>query len=193
MSAARRGRPARRVTHQPSPPRWGWHCLDDRTARLVVARAGVTARDLVVDLGAGTGALTAALVDAGACVVAIELHPDRLDALRARFAGAPVVVVRADVRSVRLPRQAFFVVANPPWSAAEAIRSTLLRSPLLIRADLVVPRKMAYRWAGQSHRIAVGASIRAESFRPPAPAGSAVAILQGRRAATSVRAGGRWG
>ena len=41
--------------------------------------------DLVLDIGAGTGTLTAELVAAGAYVIAIELHPERLAHLRARF------------------------------------------------------------------------------------------------------------
>ena len=143
----------------------------------MVRRAGVRAGDLVVDLGAGNGVLTAALVDVGARVVAVELHPDRLATLRGRFAGAAVTVVRADVSDVRLPRRPFRVVANPPWSRAESIRTHLLRAPGLVRADLVLPRWLVHRWAGDSPRIEVGSSLRAESFVPPAPTGSAVAVL----------------
>ena len=148
----------------------------------MVERAGVGAGDVVVDLGAGTGALTAALVAAGARVVAVEMHPGRVDGLRRRFAAAPVRVVRADVRSLRFPRRPFRVVANPPWSAAEAVRSSLLRAPQLVRADLVVPRWLVQRWAAASPRIGVGASIRAESFSPPAPTGAGVAVISGRAA-----------
>jgi 23S rRNA (adenine-N6)-dimethyltransferase len=141
-----------------------------------VARAGIRDGDLVVDLGAGTGALTAALVEAGARVIAFELHPGRADALRGRFDDA-VTVVRADVARARLPRRPFRVVANPPWSLAESIRRRLLRAPGLVRADLVLPRWLVHRWADDSARIEVGASLRAESFVPRAPTGSAVAVL----------------
>lgn len=147
----------------------------------MVRRAGVRPGDLVVDLGAGTGALTAALVDAGARVVAVELHPNRVASLRTRFEGAPVTIVRADVRSVALPRRSFRVVANPPWSAAESVRTQLLRAPGLEQADLVLPRWLVHRWATASPRIAVGASLRAESFAPPAPTGAAVAVIRGPR------------
>jgi 23S rRNA (adenine-N6)-dimethyltransferase len=164
-----------------SPPRWGWHRLDPRAAGLVVARAGIRDGDLVVDLGAGTGALTAALVDAGARVIAIELHPARAASLRERFAAAPVTVVRADVARARLPRRPFRVVANPPWALAETVRANLLRAPALVRADLVLPRWLVRRWAARYHTIAIGASLRAESFVPAAPTGAAVAIVRGAR------------
>jgi len=148
-----------------------------------VRAAAIRPGDLVVDLGAGHGALTAALVDAGARVVAVELHPARAQLLRERFADDAVTVVRADVATVRLPRRPFRVVANPPWAVAESVRAHLLRAPGLVRADLVLPRWLARRWAAQSPHIAVGSSLRAESFSPPAPTGSAVAVLHGRRRA----------
>jgi 23S rRNA (adenine-N6)-dimethyltransferase len=147
----------------------------------VVARAGIPDGGLVVDLGAGTGTLTAALVEAGARVIAIELHPARVAALRDRFAGAPVTVVRADLSRARLPRRPFRVIANPPWSLAETVRASLLRAPHLVRGDLVLPRWLVHRWAGRHPRIEFGCSLRAESFTPPAPTGAAVAVLWGTR------------
>ena len=156
----------------------------------MVDHAGVRAGDVVVDLGAGTGALTAALVTAGARVVAVELHPDRVADLRHRFVGEPVTVVRADVRALRFPRRAFRVVANPPWAAAEGIRTALLRAPRLVRADLVLPRWLVHRWAAGSPRIGVGASIRAEAFTPPAPTGAGVAVIAGRADASPRTIGG---
>lgn len=79
-----------------SSNRWGWDALDDRWARHIVAVAAIEAGDLVLDIGAGTGALTAPLVEAGAGVIAVELHQRRVDILRRRFADAQVTVVRAD-------------------------------------------------------------------------------------------------
>lgn len=151
-----------------------------------MARAGIRDGDLVVDLGAGTGALTAALVEAGARVIAFELHPGRADALRGRCDDA-VTVVRADVARARLPRRPFRVVANPPWSLAEAVRATLLRSPSLIRADLVLPRWVVHRWAARYPQIGIGCSLRAESFQPAARTGAAVAVLRGGRSGGSGR------
>lgn len=146
----------------------------------MVARAGIRPGDVVVDLGAGTGGLTAALVAVGATVVAVELHPGRRAALGERFAGAPVRVVAGDVATCPLPRRPFRVVANPPWAVAESVRARLLAAPRLIQADLVLPRWLVRRWAERSPRIAVGTSLRAESFHPPAPTGAAVAVIRRR-------------
>jgi len=114
---------------------WGWHRLDDDWAARIVAAAGIRPGDLVLDIGAGEGALTAHLVRAGARVIAVELHPGRARALRERFPG--VTVVRADVAELRLPRRPFRVVANPPFSAtAELLRLLLARDSELTAADL---------------------------------------------------------
>ncbi|MBA3289391.1 MAG: methyltransferase domain-containing protein [Acidimicrobiia bacterium] len=172
---------ARSRSRQAAERRWGWHRLDESTARYVVARAGIRPGDLVVDLGAGTGALTVALVEAGARVIAVERHPHRGALLHSRCADLPVTVVNVDIGDLRLPRRRFRVVANPPWAMAESIRSMLLRSPSLARADLVLPRWLVRHWAAESPRIGIGPSIRAEAFVPPAPTGAAVAIISGPR------------
>jgi 23S rRNA (adenine-N6)-dimethyltransferase len=157
---------------------WGFHRLEPDAARHVVRRAGIGRGDLVVDLGAGDGVLTAALVAVGARVIAVELHPQRLANLRARFAHDPVTVVGTDISTVRLPRRPYRVVANPPWGLAESVRAALLRSPSLVRADLVLPRWLVRRWARRDRRIEIGTSLRAESFQPAAPTGAGVAVIR---------------
>ena len=132
---------------------WGWHRLADDWAGLIVARCGVRPGDLVLDIGAGTGAITSALLDVGARVVAVELHPGRAAELRRRFADERVIVVQADATELRLPRQPFRVVANPPFAATTGILRRLLDPRReLVRAELVVPHHVAARWSsGRGH------------------------------------------
>lgn len=133
------------------PDRWGWHPLTDTWARRLVADSGVDAGDLVLDVGAGEGALTRPLLDRGCRVVAVELHPRRLDTLRG-LRDAPrrgtLTVVTADARDLRLPRRPFRVVSSPPYDGASALLRRLL-SPgsRLLAADLVLQRQQARRWA----------------------------------------------
>jgi 23S rRNA (adenine-N6)-dimethyltransferase len=155
-------------------------------ARGLVAAAGIAPGDLVLDIGAGTGAVTAALVDAGAAVIAVELHRRRAAQLRVRFAGAAVTVVCADATDLRLPRRPFRVVANPPFAAMTAVlrRLTAPRSAL-VRADLVVPRYVAARWSagrgagwGEDWRAVTTGRVERASFRPPPPSDAAVLVIE---------------
>lgn len=121
--------------------RWGWHRLADGFARELVAGSGVGRGALVLDLGAGDGAITRHLVAAGARVIAFELHPERAATLRATFPERTVKVVRADVADLRLPTRDFHVVANPPFAViSPVLRRLTHRHSRLVRADIVVPR-----------------------------------------------------
>lgn len=173
------------------PRRWGWHQLDSRWATTLVAEAGVTSGDLVVDVGAGTGAITEPLVAAGARVVAVELHPGRAAALRRRLPPSHVTVVVADVADLRLPRRPFRVVANPPFAVTTAVlRRLTAPGSRLVRADLVIPRHVAERWAdGRAPGAArwravfdarVGRRVPARAFSPPAT-GPVVVLVVTRR------------
>jgi 23S rRNA (adenine-N6)-dimethyltransferase len=137
----------------PSRRRLGQHFLDSALlASRLVADAGVQGHDRVVDFGAGTGVLTAALAQRAASVLAIELDASLADRLARRFAATPnVVVLHADVRDVPLPSTPYRVVANPPFGRTAAILHRLLDHPegSLVRADLVV------QWQVARHRSRV--------------------------------------
>jgi SAM-dependent methyltransferase len=105
---------------------WGFHRLTAAWAADVVADARVRPGDLVLDVGAGTGAITEQLVRAGARVIAVELHPARHRILQERFHADDVVVVRADACDLRLPRRPFKVVSNPPFAVTTSLMKRLL-------------------------------------------------------------------
>jgi 23S rRNA (adenine-N6)-dimethyltransferase len=171
------GRPA-----QPEP-RWGFHRLTDQWADRIVRAAGVRPGELVLDVGAGHGALTAALVDAGARVIAVELHPSRIRVLRERFADDPVRIVRADAADVRLPTRPFRVVANPPYGVTTAlVRRLLSRGSALYAADLLLPRGYVRRVedgaSARSWAIARGLTVPRGAFRPAAPRDTVVLVVR---------------
>lgn len=175
---------------------WGWHRLTDEWAARVVAGAGIRPGELVLDIGAGEGALTRHLVQAGAFVIAIEPHPGRAASLRRRFAGphadgAGVVVSEADATVLRLPHRPFRVVANPPYAISGALlRRLLAPGSRLVAADLVLQRAVVRRYADEAvpgsrrwrrhWELSQGCLLPRRAFRPPPQVDSAVLVIRRR-------------
>ena len=149
----------------------------------MVAAAGVRPGELVLDVGAGEGALTAHLVRAGARVVAVELHPRRAAVLRERFGG--ITVVQADAASVRLPGRPFRVVASPPYGVSSSLlRALLAPGSRLVAADLVLQRAVVRKYASGAARrfsLTVGITLPRRAFLPPPHVDSAVLVVRRRR------------
>jgi len=82
---------------------------DANTVRRIVRLAGVTQGSKVVEIGAGLGSLTLALVETGAEVTAVEVDRHVLPVLRS-------VVEPAGVRVVEGPDSLFGDTLGPPGS-----------------------------------------------------------------------------
>jgi len=123
--------------------------------------------ELVVELGAGTGALTRALLDAGVEVWAVERDPVWSKRLRRAMAGwgahGNSRVIEADLRRLRLPPTPFRVVANPPFGLTTEILAKLLDAPDHgpDRIDLIVQREVAVK-----HSRHPPASLRTAAWAP---------------------------
>jgi 23S rRNA (adenine-N6)-dimethyltransferase len=171
--------------------RWGWHELEPRWARRFVAESDVRPGSLVLDIGAGRGSITAALLEVGARVIAVEAHPGRLRHLRERF-GSEIVAVRADASDLRLPLRPYRVVSNPPFSITTMLLKRLLQpGSRMVRADLILQHEAARRWSGprapggarwQREFVALaGARVPPAAFSPPPPVIARILTIERRR------------
>ncbi|MBN6033860.1 rRNA adenine dimethyltransferase family protein [Amycolatopsis sp. 195334CR] len=145
--------PARK---HPSPNPSGVHFLAaPRIADELVRSAAITETDLVVDFGAGLGAITAPLARTGAEILAVERDPEFVRKLRTRLADAANVrVIPADARTFSLPRKKFAVVASIPYAVSTALMRRLLSptASALDRAALIVEWGFAKRLSAASPR-----------------------------------------
>jgi 23S rRNA (adenine-N6)-dimethyltransferase len=142
----------------------------------------------VVDVGAGTGVLTRALVETGAQVVALEADSTLAAALRRRFPGGRATVVEADARRWAWPQEPFAVVSNLPFAGSGEILSSLLRDPRsgLRGADVIVQWELAAKhaavWPATMRAtywrawfdVAIVARLTRNAFSPPPSVDAAV-------------------
>lgn len=115
----------------------------------VQARPG----ELIVEVGAGTGALTLPLARAGARVIAIEPDADWARQVRGRVSQAGLVdqieIIQQDFREIPWPSEAHRVVSNPPFGLTTALFESLFDDPAKgpIRADVLIQFEVARKRA----------------------------------------------
>jgi 23S rRNA (adenine-N6)-dimethyltransferase len=186
----------RRAGWPPPNPAGAHFLVDHGLIRRLVGASGVGDGDLVLDLGAGYGALTGPLAGTGARVIAVELDPALAGRLRRRFAGQPAVrVAEADLRQLPWPRRPFHVVASPPFALTTHLCRRLLgdRAVRLAGAELVLgwgaanwlagPRPadaQVARWAAR-YEISLVRRIPAACFSPPPASDAAQVSIRPRR------------
>lgn len=171
--------------------RFGQHFLVDlNLMRLAVDAADVTARDVVLEVGCGTGSLTGALAQKAGRVVTVEIDPTLAQIARLQLAEAPnVTLIAADALCRKgafdpaviaaltdppKPRTGrLLLVANLPYDVASAVMINLVKGPLVADAMVVtVQKEVAERMAARpssrdygSLSILLGATGTVETLR----------------------------
>jgi 23S rRNA (adenine-N6)-dimethyltransferase len=144
----------------------------------------VTADDVVVEIGAGTGRITEPLARRARRVIAVELDPQLARALRRSVGRNPVVdVVERDVLELRMPVEPFRAFGNLPFALSTRILRALFDDPgsALTRADVLVQYEAALKrasaWPSRLATLgwapwwefAVVRRVPARAFEPPPP------------------------
>jgi len=136
---------------------WGQNFLVDRGVLERIARAvGAGPDDVVVEIGAGLGALTRALAGASPPprrIVAVERDPDMLGVLRAELGGTPSIEVRAaDAARLDLAAEAaaagrpVVLAGNLPYQIGSVLLVAAAQAaPSIARAVVMVQRELAER------------------------------------------------
>lgn len=136
--------------------------VDPNTVRRIARLSGVGEGDAVVEIGAGLGSLTLALVERGATVLAVEKDRALVPVLRSVVEPLGVTVVEADALDAdwdALLRGAdrWTLVANLPYNVATPLVLGLLRDVPAITSMLVmVQHEVGERLAAGPGDPAVG-------------------------------------
>ncbi|WBB62248.1 ErmE/ErmH/ErmO/ErmR family 23S rRNA (adenine(2058)-N(6))-methyltransferase [Streptomyces sp. WMMC500] len=162
-----------------------------RVARLAAPGPGGR---LVVEVGAGTGALTEALAPHCRELIAYEIDRRLLPGLRARLARHPHVrLVGQDFLAARPPREPFVAVGNVPYARTSEIVDWCLRAPRLESATFVTQLEYARKRTGDYgrwslltvrtwpwHEWRLCGRVPRECFRPVPRVDSAVLRIERR-------------
>lgn len=120
--------------------------IDHGTIAAIVAVVE-QARGPIIEIGAGSGALTHPLGRLGRELTAIELDPRRAAALRARL-GTSARVVTGDALRFAFPEHPHVIVGNLPFHLTTAILRRILTHAHWTDAVLLVQWEVARRRAG---------------------------------------------
>ncbi len=120
------------------------HVIDEGLLRRMVDYAEISRGDVVFEIGAGTGNLTAVLVQRAGEVIAIESDGRLVQALRARLGEyTNLEILHGDILKLELPRFDK-VVANLPYVISSDVTFRLLTSEFKL-AVLMYQREFARR------------------------------------------------
>lgn len=135
-------------------PRFSQHFLrSPALAASLAAQAPISRSDLVVEIGAGQGILTAPLAERCRKVLAVELDRRLCAHLRNRFGEASgVEVINADFLRFDLPEAPYKVVGNIPFDrTSEIVRRLTTGKRQPTDTFLVLQREAAMRFGGSPY------------------------------------------
>ena len=182
------------------PQKLGQHFLRRGAYLEKIAAAAAPSREpLIIEIGAGEGALTEHLLERADRVIAIEVDPELVKHLLIRFAGeARLKVVASDILATDLTQWGHAVVAGnlPYYITSPVVERTLAMGKYLERAVFLIQKEVAERITAVPGTrdygfLSVATQLSAETkllfkvppgaFSPPPKVDSAVIRLTPRR------------
>lgn len=163
-------------------------------ASSLLEATSISRRDLVVEIGAGKGALTRVLVGRCNRPVVVEIDPYLCSRLREEL-GAEIELVEGDFLTYELPTRRYKIIGSLPYAQTTAIVRRLTSADRPPEdAWLVIQREPARRFAGAPFgaetlwslrlkpwwQVEIVRSLRRTDFEPP-PAVESVLLWLARR------------
>jgi 16S rRNA (adenine1518-N6/adenine1519-N6)-dimethyltransferase len=179
LSPSQTRRELERIGHQPDGRLGQNFLVDGNIVRKSVRLAEIGPSETVVEVGAGLGTLTAALIDTGAIVHAIEFDPvlyrhleeTHLSTYRDQLHLHKGDAVKKPLAGLDPPSGSEFkIVANLPYAISTPWLAAVLAGPLPCRMVLMLQSETASRFTEPSGSKSFSAiSIRLQSaYRPSA-------------------------
>jgi len=169
--------------------RLGQHFLGSQSvASEIVRAAGISGKDTVLEIGTGSGILTAKLCESAGSVVSVEADPALHRAARSRLSVPNLTLVRGDGFKTDCGFSIF--VSNLPYSKSRTAIEWLAGKKFS-RAIIMVQREFADKLTGQTRAVSVIANhcfgiervlgVGKSSFSPPPKVDSVVLRLTRKR------------
>lgn len=166
--------------------------VDETVVSKIIDASEIQSNETVLEVGPGTGVLTQALVDAGACVIAVEADKSLMAPLRERF-GDTIELIHADILSsvYALPSTSYKLIANIPYNiTSDLLRHFLTAQHKPSRMVLMVQNEVAQRITAEPPQMSLlsivcqmyaqctrVARVPAGAFRPVPKVDSAIIRL----------------
>ena len=156
-----------------------------RLALVLIGHSNLKKRDLVVEIGAGSGVITSALSYRVRQVIAVEPDHATAEKLRENLKKREiknVTVVEKDFLEMELPEESYKVFSNPPFHLSSAIVHKLIESENPPEAFyLILQKQFALKLLNtdrhytsqlglkliQSYNTKIKLPLRATDFTPP--------------------------
>lgn len=175
--------------------KWGQNFLRNRGAvEKIVAAIDPQPDEIVLEVGPGEGALTDKVLQLGNRVIALEIDPDLVARLRAKY-GERLEIRNEDAVEAGLPDTPFRAVGNLPYNVGTPILRRMVAEPHCRRAVFMLQKEVADRIAARPGTEPYGyltlyvqafasakllMTLEPKSFFPPPKVRSAVVVLDPR-------------